>query len=121
MNSWKSKTEINKLEKSVLLELPNPNYREIQGNYRHLGDITSNDYDTKSKLPIHTILGISDYTKIKTPEKARIGLPGEPIAELTKLNWYIVSAGQRNDIANILFSQTSIHDYKKLCSLFGSF
>ena len=31
------------------------------------------------------ILGISDYTKIKTSEGARMGLTGEPIAELTKL------------------------------------
>ena len=56
-------------------------------------DITLNDYDTKSELSIHIILGISDYTKIKTPERARIGSPGEPIAELTKLGWYIVSPG----------------------------
>ena len=48
-------------------------------------NITLNDYDTKSELPIHMKLGISDHTKIKTPERARIGLPGEPIAELTKL------------------------------------
>ena len=57
------------------------------------------------------ILGISDYTKIKTPERATIELPGEPIAELTKVGWYIVSPGKENDITNILFSQTSIHDY----------
>ena len=59
------------------------------------------------------ILGIRDYTKIKTPDRARIGLPGEPIAELTKLGWYIVSPGKENDIINILFSQISIHDYEK--------
>ena len=76
--------------------------------------MTLNDYDTKSELPIHMILGISDYTKIKTPERVRIGLPREPIAELTKLCWCIVSPGKENDITNILFSQTFIHDYKKL-------
>ena len=84
-NEFSFKTEIKELEKSVLLELPNPNYREIQNNYQHLRDITLRDYDTKSELPIHMILGISDYTKIKTPETARIGLPGEPIVELTQL------------------------------------
>ena len=80
-------------------------------------DITLNDYNAKSQLPIHVVLGVNEYTKIKTPERARIGLPGEPIAELTKLGWYIISPGKENDIANILFSQTSIHDYEKLCSL----
>ena len=63
------------------------------------------------------ILGVSEYTKIKTPERARIGLPGEPIAELIKLGWYIASPGKENDITNILFSQTSIHHYEKLCCL----
>ena len=47
------KKEVNKLEKSVLLEL--------------------------SK--VHMILGISDYSKIKTPNRARIGLPRKLIAE----------------------------------------
>ena len=44
-------------------------------------------------------------------------MPGEPISELNKLGWYIISSGKENDIANISFSQTSIHDYEKLCSL----
>ena len=60
---------------------------------------------------------ISDYTNFKTPERARIGLPGKPIAELTKRGQYIVSPGKENDITNILFIQTSIHVYEKLCSL----
>ena len=55
--------------------------------------------------------------KIKTPGRARIGLSGETIAELTKMGWYIVYPGIENYIANILFSQTSIHDYEKRCSL----
>ena len=43
--------EINKLEKEVLLELPNPNYPEIQKSY--------------------VVLGGEDYTKIKTQEATR--------------------------------------------------
>ena len=116
-DEFRFKTEISKLEKSVLLGLPNPNYCEIQNSYQHLRDITLNHYDTKSKLPIHMMLGVSDYKKIETPERARIGLPGKPIAELTKLGWYIVSPGKESDITIISFSQTSIHDYENLCSL----
>ena len=63
------------------------------------------------------IEGISDYTNVKTPVRARIGLPGKPIAELTKRGQYIVSPGKENDITNILFIQTSIHVYEKLYSL----
>ena len=47
-NEFSFKIEINKLEKSVLLELPHSNYRETQNNYQHLRDKTLNDYDTKS-------------------------------------------------------------------------
>ena len=37
---FKIAIEINKLGKEVLLELPNPNYPEIQKFYNHLKDIT---------------------------------------------------------------------------------
>ena len=76
-------TELNHLEKEVLLKLPNPKYRELQTTYVHLKDLQINDHDPKSKLPAHVILGISDYTKIKIQEQSRVDLPGAPIAELT--------------------------------------
>ena len=81
-------------------------------------DIILNDYDTDGELRVHMILGITQKLKHQRErERARIGLPGEPITELTKLGWYTVSLGKENDITNILFSQTSIHNYQKLCSL----
>ena len=87
---------------------------EIQGNYQNLWDITLNNYDTKCDLSIDVILSISVSTKIKTPQRARIRLPREHIAELTKLGWYKLSSVKENYITNILFSQKSIHDYEKL-------
>ena len=56
------------------------------------------------------ILDISDYTRIKTPQRVRIGLPRELIAKLTKLGCYKVYPGKENGITNILFSQKSMHD-----------
>ena len=90
--------EINKLEKEVLLELPNPNYPEIQKSYNHLKDIIINDTVTKKELPVHVILGAGDYTKIKTQERAKVGQPGEPIAELTKLGWVVIFPGQETSV-----------------------
>ena len=109
--------EINKLEKEVLLELPNPNYPEIQKSYNHLKDIIINVTDTKKELLVHVILGAGDYTKIKTQERARVGQPGEPIAELTKLGWAVISPGQETSVTKMLFSKTSVHDYENLCNL----
>ena len=51
-NKFSFETEISKLEKSALLELSNPNYCEIQNNYQYLRDVTLNDYDTKSEMPV---------------------------------------------------------------------
>ena len=116
-NEFGFKTKISYLEKSVLYELPNPNYRNMQNDYQHLRYITLNDYDTKRELPINIILDIIHYTKVKTPVRARIRLPREPIAELTKLGWYLVSPGNENDVKNILFSRTSIDNYEKRFSL----
>ena len=41
----------------------------------------------------------------------------EPITELTKFGWVIVSTGQETGSTNMLFSKLSLHDYQKLCSL----
>ena len=91
-------TELNHLEKEVLLELPNPKYPKLKNTYVHLKDLQINDYDPKSELPVHVILDISDYTKIKMQERPIVGLPGEPIAELTKFGWVIVSPRQELEL-----------------------
>ena len=46
-HEFKFQTEIDKLEKSVLLELPNPEYQNLQNSYQHLKDIKINDHDKK--------------------------------------------------------------------------
>ena len=111
------KIESNKVEKEVLLEIPNPSYSEIQKKYAHLSDISITDNDTKKDLPVHVILGAGDYTKIKPQERARVGQPGGPIAELTRLGWVVISPGQESGLTNMMFSKTSIHDYENLHSL----
>ena len=92
--------------------------------YVHLKDLRINmelhginDHEPTSELPVHVILGISDYTKIKTQERPRVGLPEEPIAELTKFGWIIVSPGQETGVTNMLFSKISLHDYENFCRL----
>ena len=39
----------------------------------------------KRELTVHAILRGNDYTRIKIQERPRVGLPGEPMTELTKL------------------------------------
>ena len=61
-------TELHKLEKSVLVELSNPKYLELQNKYQHLKDLEINDNDPKI---VHIILDVKDYTKMKTQERPR--------------------------------------------------
>ena len=107
---------INKLEKEILLELPNPNYPEIQTSYNHLKDII-NHTETNKELPVHVILEAGDYTKIKNQERARVGQVGEPITESTKLGWVVIFPGQETSVTKMLFPKTSVHDYENLCNL----
>ena len=82
---------MHKLEKSVPIELPNPKYLELKNRSQHLKDLEINDNDPKTVLPVHIIIGVNNYTKIKTQGRSRVGLKGEPVAELTKLGWVVVS------------------------------
>ena len=81
----------------MLLELPDPKYQNLQNSYKHLKDIKINDHDKKHELPVHVILWVNEYTRIKK----------KPIAELTKLGWVMLSPGKENASTNISFTNTS--------------
>ena len=110
-------TEVTKVEKNVLLTIPNPKYQEILKSHQHLSGITMDDKDEKAELPIHVIIGTNQYPKIKTKTPARIGNQGEPIAELTKFGWTIMSPGTEEDLTSMYLTQTSSGDYEQLCRL----
>ena len=66
-------TELNKLEREVLLTLPNPKYSEILKKYPHLKEGHMNDTDEKEQLPVYKILRASDFEKIKIEKSSRVG------------------------------------------------
>ena len=109
-------TTVSKVDKGVLLSVPNPGYAEKLNKYPHLEGVVMDDVNTKSELPIHLILGASEYSRIKTDTKPRIGKAGEPIAELTTLGWTMMSAGRERNLS-VYLTRTSSADYEQLCSL----
>ena len=115
--SFKITTEVSKVERETLISLPNPNYETVLQQHQHLRDITMNDTDTKAELPIHMILGASEYTRIKIQEMPRIGQSGEPIAELTSLGWVVMSSGKEAALNNMVYTRSSTDDYENLYSL----
>ena len=74
-----------------------------------------NDTHTKPHLPVHLVLASGEYARIKTAAKPLVGREGEPIAEKTKLGWFIMSPGIEVD--TLLFAKSSQKDYEELCRL----
>ena len=104
--------EVTKLNKSELLYIDNPRYQQL------MTGVKMEDLDTKDRLPVHIILGASAYVKLKTDSAPRIGQVGQPVAELTKFGWTILSPAKESvDLLNMLLTQTSQADYEQLCPL----
>ena len=110
-------TTLSKVDKGVLLTVPNPQYAEIISKHQHLKDVTMDDMDTKQELPIHVILCASEYARLKTSSVPRVGNPGEPVAELTSLGWTIMSPGAETNLSSVYLTRSSLTDYEELCSL----
>ena len=47
--------EINHLDKKVRLEIPKPDYRNLQYEYGHINNIEIFDHDSKNELPLHEL------------------------------------------------------------------
>ena len=105
-------TKVNKVDEGVVLTVSSPHYKELISKYPQL-----EDNDKKSELPIHLILGASEYSRIKTETKPSISKPSEAIAELTTLGWSMMSSGKDTSFPNVYLTKSSAADYEQLCSL----
>ncbi|XP_046846738.1 uncharacterized protein LOC124440389 [Xenia sp. Carnegie-2017] len=98
----KLKTEVTKVDRNNLLLVDNPKYEEVLSKFDHLKKVKMDDTDAKPQLPVHLILGASDYAKIKTATEPCVGEPG---------------ARTEEDLTKSLFARSSMEDYRKLCDL----
>ena len=114
---FKMDVSLVKVNKGELLTLDNPNYDSVIAKYPHLKGVKLRDRDTKPRLPVHIILGAGEYARIKTETPPHIGEDGEPVAELTKLGWFVMSPGQEFDRNSMMLTQTSQLEYEELCRL----
>ena len=114
---FKMDVNLIKVNKGELLTLDNPNYDSVIAKYPHLKGVELRDRDTKPRLPVHIILGAGEYARVKTETPPHIGKDGEPVAELTKLGWFVMSPGQEFDRNAMMLTQTSQLEYEELCRL----
>ena len=114
---YQMSVKLTKVNKAELLSIDNPKYGQLISKYPHLQGVTITDRDTKDQLPIHVVLGSGEYARVKSETKPQIGQDGEPVAEKTKLEWFIMSPGSEFDHNTMLLTQTSQSDYEDLCRL----
>ena len=80
---FKMNVKLAKADKPELLSIKNPGYEKLIREYDHLRGVTIDNQDTKRRLPIHLILGNSEYSCIKTSTKPLVGREDrEPVAEV---------------------------------------
>ena len=111
------RTEITKVNRGVPLTLTNPWYKDILAKYDHLRGVEIDDVDLKRELPVYLILGTRECAKIKTETVPKMGKPGEPIAELTRFGWTLMSPENEPHLIKMFLTQTSKVDYEELCWL----
>ena len=113
------KVKLNKVDRPELLTTSNPQYEKLVREYKHLNSVKMDDVESKARLPIHLVLGSGEYARIKTRTKPLVGNEGDPIAELTKLGWIIMSPGVEVDQNMMLLTTTtnSQNDLERLCRL----
>ena len=99
-----------KVNKTELLSIENPYYHALIERLAHLNGVKVHDDDTKASLPVHFVLGSGEYARRKTETKPRIGKENDPIAELTKFGWFLMSPGKGFDKNIMLLTQTSQSD-----------
>ncbi len=56
--------ELSKVDKPELMTVKNPVYAKLLEKYNHLKEAKFDDHDTCLQIPIHVVLGASDYVMI---------------------------------------------------------
>ena len=59
--NFKMTSEVNKVNKPQLISVSNPCYQDMIQEFSHLKGLNMDDTDNKANLPIHIILGTSEY------------------------------------------------------------
>lgn len=57
----KMSVTVPKIDKPELMMLENLKYEELMEKYTHLSGVYMDDMDTKPHLPVHLVLGASEY------------------------------------------------------------
>ena len=109
-------------EKEILTYLPNPGIKGLKKKYDRFMCLSFSDEDTQEdKLPVHVILGTSDFQRIRTTEPLVLGPDPnhDPVAEFTMLGWTLSGRTGGNEVQaekSLLMNSTK-DEFEQMCSL----
>ena len=110
-------------EKNILTHLSNPNIKELRRKYKRFGCLKfSDEHTTEQELPVHIIMGVADYQRVKTTEPPMLG-PNpdkDPGAEFTMLGWTLAGNNISTDIQNTeksFYMNSSKEEFERMCSI----
>ena len=75
------------------------------------------DPKNRSEIPVHVVLGASEYAAVKTRSAQKVRQLGHPIAEKTFLGWTLMSSGREEKDGPALLTRSTSTDYEQLCAL----
>ena len=116
------KIECINAEKGILTCLPNPRIAELKERNLSLRELNLFEEETTCEsMPVHLILGVSDYQRIRTSGNNIIlgtDPDTDPGAEFTMLGWTMFGGKQnREQPAKNFLLHTGQDEFEKLCSL----
>ena len=98
-------------EKNILTHLSNPNIKELRRKYKRFGCLKfSDEHTTEQELPVHIIMGVADYQRVKK----------DPGAEFTMLGWTLAGNNISTDIQNTeksFYMNSSKEEFERMCSI----
>ena len=84
--------------------MANPKYPELLARHPYLKGVKMDDNDQKNELPVHLILGASEFARIKTEAQPKVSHPGEPVSEKTRFGCTIMSPCKEAEMSQMMLT-----------------
>ena len=68
-------------------------------------------------MPVHILLGASEYASIKAKKDIKVGQKRKPVVEYTTFGWVIIAGGKKRTSNYLMLTRSAKADYAELCSL----
>ena len=121
INATELSIECINAERDLITHLPNPQIRKMKKDERWLqGLLLAEEESQERELPVHILLGVRDYTRIKDGKRPVMGKDSDaPIAESTRFGW-VISGGnlKKHGREFCQFRRETVqHEFEQLCSI----